>query len=415
MTVALVGAAALLGPVAACRRAAAPPLVAVVAIPDRKNQTPNLVADGDVAIVAWTAVQADGTADAYAAVSRDGGITFGSPVRVNDVAGEVRTSEQQAPRVAMRGRTVAVVWTAKRDGVTRVRLARSMDEGRSFAASQSISPAGAPGTRGWASLLIDEQQRVHVLWLDTRVAATESSMPSMSASVGAGAYAAMGATRQDVYAAVLARDGRLSEHLVATNVCFCCKTAIGQTAAGVWAAWRDVYPGNLRDISFTSLDDRADAQRVRVSQDGWQLDGCPEDGPAMAAAADGRIDLVWPTLVSNAPLSKGIFSASTTDGRAFSTRVRIDSGTGSASHPGLAVTTAGTVAAVWERVSDSTHRIELRQRQGTEWLSPTVLTEGATAASPAIAASGRDFIVAWERRDGPHSRIEVQRARSGIR
>lgn len=413
--VAVLGVAALLAPLAACYRAASPSPFAIMAIPDRKNQTPNLAADGDVAVVVWTAVQTDGTADAYAGVSRDAGVTFGSPVRVNDVAGEVRASEQQAPRVAMRGTTVAVLWTAKRDGVTRVQLARSTDQGRSFAAAQSISPAGAPGTRGWASLLIDEQQRVHVLWLDTRVAAAASTMPHMSAPADTGAHAAMSATRQDVYAAVVALDGTVSEHLVATNVCFCCKTAIGQTGAGVWAAWRDVYPGNLRDISFATLDDRADAQRVRVSQDGWELDGCPEDGPAMAASADGRIDLVWPTLVSNAPLSKGIFSASTTDGRTFSTRVRIDSGVGSASHPGLAMTTAGTMAAVWERVSDAAHRIELRQRHGTEWQSPTVLTEGASAASPAIAAIGRDFIVAWERRDGPHSRIEVQRVRSGIR
>ena len=45
--------------------------------------------------------------------------------------------------------------------------------------------------------------------------------------------------------------GRVSaERLLARGVCYCCKTAV---AAGpdnrIAAAWRHVYPGNLRDIA----------------------------------------------------------------------------------------------------------------------------------------------------------------------
>ena len=53
--------------------------------------------------IAWGASTPAGATDVYAAVSRDGGRTFGPPVRVNDVDGEARLNGEQPPRVALRG------------------------------------------------------------------------------------------------------------------------------------------------------------------------------------------------------------------------------------------------------------------------------------------------------------------------
>ena len=65
------------------------------------------------------------------------------------------------------------------------------------------------------------------------------------------------------------------------------------------AAWRHVYPGNIRDIAFARAGTGGSfAPPVRVSADEWQLDGCPEDGPAIAVDAKGRTHMVWPTLAS---------------------------------------------------------------------------------------------------------------------
>ena len=36
----------------------------------------------------------------------------------------------------------------------------------------------------------------------------------------------------------------------------------------------------------------------RVHQDGWAINGCPDDGPAMAVDAAGTVHLVWPTLLN---------------------------------------------------------------------------------------------------------------------
>ena len=69
------------------------------------------------------------------------------------------------------------------------------------------------------------------------------------------------------------------------GVCYCCKVAMATAADGaIIAAWRHVYAGNIRDIAFTISRDggRTFAAPQRLSEDRWQLAGCPDDGPALA-------------------------------------------------------------------------------------------------------------------------------------
>jgi hypothetical protein len=84
-------------------------------------------------------------------------------------------------------------------------------------------------------------------------------------------------------------DGSGDPRALTGGVCYCCKTAVAAGPNGsLYAAWRHVYPGNIRDIAFTVSRDngRTFAAPLRVSDDHWVLDGCPENGPAMAI--DGR-------------------------------------------------------------------------------------------------------------------------------
>jgi hypothetical protein len=66
---------------------------------------------------------------------------------------------------------------------------------------------------------------------------------------------------------------------------------------------------------------------IRVSEDQWQIEGCPEDGPAMALDGRQRVHVVWPTLVSGATAdiepTLELFYAASSDGRQFSARRRL--------------------------------------------------------------------------------------------
>ena len=81
------------------------------------------------------------------------------------------------------------------------------------------------------------------------------------------------------------------ERELAKGVCYCCKTALALGGNGaVYAAWRHVYTGNIRDIAFIASTDggRTFAEPMRVSEDRWELAGCPDDGPSMAVDAAAR-------------------------------------------------------------------------------------------------------------------------------
>ena len=44
----------------------------------------------------------------------------------------------------------------------------------------------------------------------------------------------------------------VKEREITTGVCYCCKTAAAARPDGtLFTAWRQVYPGNIRDIAFS--------------------------------------------------------------------------------------------------------------------------------------------------------------------
>ena len=83
------------------------------------------------------------------------------------------------------------------------------------------------------------------------------------------------------------RRNQAIEARVATDVCFCCKTSVAIAPDGTsYVAFRHIYPTNLRDMAVArSIDGgRTFEAPVRVSEDQWQINACPEDGPSIAVA-----------------------------------------------------------------------------------------------------------------------------------
>ena len=282
----------------------------------RRNATPTIAADGAFVAVVWGGGEASGATDVFAAVSRDGGRRFGAPVRVNNVDGDARLTGEQPPHVALvrragREPAVVVVWTTKGANGTRLLQSRSDDAGRSFSPAVLVPGTDAPGNRGWQAIAVDPRGRVDVVWLDHRELAHAPAMAESHhrGQTGVGLRSAPGPTPPDGVAMAqksklffVSLDGAAPPRAVAGGVCYCCKTALVSAGETVFAAWRHVYPGNLRDMAFTMSRDggRTFAPPLRVSEDKWALEGCPDDGPAMAVDAQSRIHVVWPTLVGGA-------------------------------------------------------------------------------------------------------------------
>jgi hypothetical protein len=290
---------------------------------------------------------------------------------------------------------VTVVWTAKDDRGTALRFARSTNEGRTFGASAPVPGSVAAGNRGWEALASNT-----VVWLDHRDLASDGSMAAMHHEHAAEKPDGV-AMAQKSKLMIASLDGATPARTITGGVCYCCKTALVAVNGTIAAAWRHVYPGNLRDIAFTmSHDDgRTFEPPVRVSEDKWQLEGCPDDGPAMAIDGSRRIHIVWPTLVTGTgEPTIALFYAASADGVHFSARQRIPT-EGLPHHPQLAVAADGSLAIAWDELAGGGRRAVVARATVDSadhfQAARQVVDDKEAAYYPVVAATRRGIVAAW--------------------
>jgi hypothetical protein len=399
------------------------PRMTRLGVPGVANANPTMSAQGNFVAVAWGASATGGGADVYVAVSGDGGSTFGPPVRANREPGEARLGAERPPVVALvpaagRPPDIAVLWTAGRTD-TAIRVARSSDQGRSFGPPRDVQASGVRGNRGWASMAADRNGNLHVVWLDHRDAVAMSSN-------AAGQHEHDGiamAQRSGLYYARLG-SGAIAEQsttpagvLLARGVCYCCKTAVATDSGGrVTAVWRHVYAGNLRDIAAATSADggRTFTSPQRVSEDGWAINGCPENGPSLAIDESQTAHLAWPTVVGGREPTGAVFYSSAGRGGAFAPRVRVPTLAGKdPEHVQLVRSTGGASVVSWDEVIDGKRTIVSAHvrvtGRGVEVGRPRAIST-AVGRHPALAVSATGVLVAWTdgAADGPTS-IAVRR------
>jgi hypothetical protein len=313
------------------RGAALSPSQSTLAVPGRTNANVSLASQDDFVAAAWSAALPDGTTDIYAASSVDGGRAFTVPVRVNRTPGDARVNGEQPPRAALVRRPsgpplLTIVWTSKgKDGTTIV-TAQSDDGGRTFGETTLVPGGEAAGNRAGRTCPWTRRARcacsgsIIAKWrCRWRRLARTSSRPRCVRC------REEGQRRRRAAVEALHRDDR--RFLVPAAVARRCLLLLQDghrlgRRRTLYAAWRHVFPGNLRDIAFMASRDggRTFGRPIRVSEDQWHLEGCPDDGPAMAVDAANTVHLVWPTLVTDGPQGQpsiGIFYATSAEGGAF--------------------------------------------------------------------------------------------------
>lgn len=106
------------------------------------------------------------------------------------------------------------------------------------------------------------------------------------------------------------------------RVCDCCQTDVALTSEGPVVAYRDRSKNEVRDIALLRHDGHHWSKPVQVHADGWKIDACPVNGPAVDARGT-EVVVAWFT-APDVPRVRLAFSRDA--GRTFAPPIEVATG-----------------------------------------------------------------------------------------
>ena len=169
-----------------------------------------------------------------------------------------------------------------------VKVSHSADDGVSWSEPTSPHDDGTPTEHGFVSIS-QTSDATHLVWLDGRKMTGEATADPVD-------------TGMTLRGAAIDVNGKLSnEQLIDNFVCDCCRTDTAIASTGRVAVYRDRTAEEIRDIYITRHVDGAWQTGVPLSNDGWEIAGCPVNGPAIVAEGD-LVAVAWFTAANNQPV-----------------------------------------------------------------------------------------------------------------
>lgn len=312
------------------------------------------------------------------------GVKFSAPVRVNDRAGDATVRNENPPKVIVGPQGEVYVCWANERGKWKgnIRFARSTDGAKTFSPALTINSDGAsePAGHAFQSITVDKQGRIYVTWIDER----NKQKDDRGGEIWQAVSADCGKT--------FSRDRR-----ILTDVCECCRTNLQIDAAGdLYLTYRTVPRSGpmYRDIILAGSQDggKTFAQTI-VSEDKWEIPGCPVVGPSFSFDNHGAITAVWFIGGSQRP---GLYYATSTDkGKTFAQRQPLDPQQKIGKHAHTVSLADGNVFVAWDDADGKTFSVwgTLDPRKGL--LRKSSQHEGV--AYPVVATNGRIAIIAGMR------------------
>ena len=159
--------------------------------------------------------------------------------------------------------------------------------------------------------------------------------------------------------------------------------------------YRDRTEGEIRDIGIVRLADGAWSEPRALFEDNWKIEGCPVNGPAVAAHKD-RVVAVWFTMAGNTPRVRLAFS--TNGGQSFGLPVRIDDGN-PLGRVDVVMRDDGGALVAWLEVAGERAQIRVRPvgKDATPGEALTVAESSPERASgfPVMTRAGGGAFIAW--------------------
>jgi hypothetical protein len=224
---------------------------------------------------------------------------------------------------------------------------------------------------GFASIEPAKDGSLHAIWLDGR--GLEGGME--------------GKGEMQLRYASLDAAGKATDVLLDPRVCDCCQTAMAMTDAGPVVAYRDRSAKEIRDISVIRWTSKGWSTPKTVHADGWQLRGCPVNGPQLDAR--GRnVAIAWFTGAGGKLRVNAAFSAD--GGATWSAPLRADGGKATG-HVDVGLLSDGSAIVTW---TEGTELLARRLSPRGPASAPVVVAKDVVGV-PRMAVSNDNVAVAW--------------------
>ena len=275
-----------------------------------------------------------------------------------------------------------------------VRVAITTDGGRTWAPPMAPHVDRSATEKGFV-VMWPEGTGFGAVWLDGRKA--DKTKPDAKQEMM-------------LYATQRAGVEQATETPLDERVCDCCQTTVALTDDGPIIAYRDRSPNEIRDISVV--------RRVRgtwmapepVSNDGWEINACPVNGPSLSASGR-RVALAWYSAAKSTPRVKVAFSSDA--GATFGAPVVVDEGKPAGRVAAILLDDGSALVSWLERTGGDTASVRVRRitPDGRAGAATSVAASSAARASgfPRMARSGDKVYFAWTLPGRPSS-VKVARA-----
>ena len=346
-------------------------------------QEPFLTADKHSLLMSWMTVEGPETLIQFARLNESG---WSDPVTVTR-GDDLFVNWADFPSVAAYNESnVALHWLRKTGPSSfdyNVELSISSDGGLNWSVPIVPHSDRSPSQHGFLTMSGSPDGALDLLWLDGRAYGNGSLQASPDAMQ-------LRATR-------ISTDGTLLlDRPVDMQTCSCCQTSSARLGDGTLvAAYRDRIDAEIRDIAVARLSSGEWSKPVSVHDDGWELAGCPVNGPAIAAQ-DNRVAVAWFTGASDVAAVKLAFSKD--GGLSFEEPFRIDLGDPLGRVDALFLADGSVLVSWLEWQGNDEILFVCRATADEGCVSRQELFRNATAGSmnfPRMARIGQNVFFAW--------------------
>ena len=197
---------------------------------------------------------------------------------------------------------------------------------------------------------------------------------------------------------------QLGETVVDSRVCECCSTSAAATSEGIIVAFRNRSAKEVRDIHVSRFVAGHWSMPTPVHDDGWRIDACPINGPAISA--NGRdVAVAWFT--GKDDQGRAFVAFSHDAGRTFGAPIRVDDAS-SLGRLGVQMLQDRSAAVTYIEFVDKHSQFRVR-RISAEGARSAAVTIAVTSGEryPRVVRDGAGLLFSWTDAANGSSRVRT--------